>query len=172
MDARNLWSPRIEPHEDTDVAAGLWGGGGRAMDPGRLLIIDDDSESWRVGSAAAKGLGWQVHRSSKVLAAVDREARLRPDAVAIDLDMHGGDGFAVIRRIAALATTLRLVIFGASGDQGYLERAQRLAEAFGVTTVGCLAKPLQGHSVAAVLAEVLGAPAGPTGPPIAGIGPA
>ncbi len=69
--------------------------------PATILVVEDEPT---IATAVAQRLtaeGWRVEVARDGLSAVDAAARLRPDAVVLDVMLPGIDGLEVTRRIQA-----------------------------------------------------------------------
>ena len=122
----------------------------------RLLLVEDDP----IVAAVVTGLLQQqghaaCHVANGLLALAELE-RNRYDAVLLDLDLPGVDGFQVARLIRQRGTGQRLPIVAVTARSGETDEAR--AREAGMD--GFLRKPLSGEQLAAMLAQVLRAAAG------------
>ncbi len=116
----------------------------------RLLVVDDQPSSRRMVAGLLAGLpGIEVAGEAANGEQALREAlRLRPDAVCLDLQLPGLDGFTVLRLLMAHAPVPVLVLSSASGK----------ADAFKALEMGALgfvAKPGPGRDAEAVRRDLL-----------------
>lgn len=72
------------------------------------------------------------------------------DVAIIDLDLGGMDGLELLRAIAALQSTVRLVVVGAQ-PASVLFSVESLAQAHGVDLLGAIAKPVTSTKLTAML---------------------
>jgi CheY-like chemotaxis protein len=110
--------------------------------PPLLLLIDDEPCVGRFLAHAAEECGYRALATMNS-DSFRREYRLlRPDAIAIDLAMPGGDGVELLRFLAEEQCTAPVLIISGF-DRRVLESAIRLGEALGLNMVGPLAKPVR-----------------------------
>lgn len=123
--------------------------------PGRrchLLLVEDDSVVAAVIRGLLEGQGHNVCHVTNGLAALAEMARIDFDAVLLDLDLPGIDGFQVARLVRQREHALRHVpIVAVTARTGGDDEAHARAE--GVD--GFLRKPLTGEQLAEALARVL-----------------
>ena len=118
--------------------------------PLRLLLVEDDPI---VAAVIAGLLQQQGHAACHVgngLLALAELDRHRYDAVLLDLDLPGVDGFQVARLIRQRETGIRLPIVAVTARSGEADEAR--AREAGMD--GFLRKPLSGEQLAAMLAQV------------------
>jgi CheY-like chemotaxis protein len=81
------------------------------MPPLSVLVVDDDVAFRRTATELLTGLGYHV-----VAQAADRDealaacARTRPAAALVDVNLPGGDGFAVARELGARVPPPRVLL--------------------------------------------------------------
>jgi CheY-like chemotaxis protein len=110
--------------------------------PPLLLLIDDEPTVGRFLAHAAEECGYRA-LATATAASFRREYRLlRPDAIAVDLAMPGGDGVELLRFLAEEQCRAPILIISGF-DRRVLESAMRLGEALGLNMVGPLAKPVR-----------------------------
>ena len=120
-----------------------------AVEPARLretqpllLLIDDEPCVGRFLAHAAEECGYRALATMNS-DSFRREYRLlRPDAIAVDLAMPGGDGIELLRFLAEEQCSAPVLIVSGF-DRRVLESAIRLGEALGLNMVGPLAKPVR-----------------------------
>jgi PAS domain S-box-containing protein len=116
--------PGLEPEELDDPARGAPAGDPGPVTPLRILVVDDNRDS---ADSLARVLRVRGHESVACFsgeAALDELARVRPDAVLLDLSMPGIDGFEVQRRIRAGEHRDALVVaITGRGSDAHRERA-------------------------------------------------
>jgi len=87
------------------------------------------------------------------------------DVAIIDLDLGGMDGLELLRAIAALKSTVRLIVVGAQ-PASVLFSVESLAQAHGVDLLGTIAKPVTSTKLKALLDNYQ--PPGRPAPPVPG----
>jgi CheY-like chemotaxis protein len=88
-----------------------------------VLVVDDDEAARYVLRQFLAGSSCEVAEARHGGEALDSIAAERPDAVLLDLDMPGTDGFAALERIAAGDPSLPVfVVTSAALDDALLRR--------------------------------------------------
>ena len=121
---------------------------GRAL---HLLLVEDDGIVAAVIAGLLAAQGHQVVHVVNGLAALAEFAEARFDAVLLDLDLPGIDGFQIARLLRQQAAGAELPIIAVTARSGGDEEAR--AREAGMD--GFLRKPVSGAQLAAALAEVL-----------------
>lgn len=85
----------------------------------KILVVDDDNELRGLVAFALRQAGYLPVEAEDGPSAVERFARERPDLVLLDVNLPGFDGFEVLRRLRATATTpvMMLTVRAAEEDQ-------------------------------------------------------
>ncbi|MEW9624324.1 response regulator, partial [Rhodanobacter geophilus] len=117
----------------------------------RLLLVEDDPIVAAVITGLLQQQGHQTCHVTNGLLALAELERSRYDAVLLDLDLPGVDGFQVARLIRQRETGRRLPIVAVTARSG--EKDEARARETGMD--GFLRKPLSGEELAAMLARVL-----------------
>ena len=118
-----------------------------------LLLIDDEPCVGRFLAHAAEECGYRA-LATMSSDSFRREYRLlRPDAIAVDLAMPGGDGIELLRFLAEEQCRAPVLIISGF-DRRVLESAIRLGEALGLNMVGPLAKPILVSELETVLRSI------------------
>jgi DNA-binding response OmpR family regulator len=118
--------------------------------PPLLLLIDDEPFVGRFLAHAAEECGYRA-LATATADSFRREYRLlKPDVIALDLAMPGGDGVELLRFLAAEQCTAPVLIVSGF-DRRVLESSMRLGEALGLHMVGPLVKPVLLAELEAVL---------------------
>ena len=77
----------------------------------RVLIVDDDRSFRRAAGLVLTGLGMEVVGEARDAAsALAAAARVRPDAVLLDVQLPDSDGFAVARALRGATSSPRIVL--------------------------------------------------------------
>jgi CheY-like chemotaxis protein/anti-sigma regulatory factor (Ser/Thr protein kinase) len=98
-----------------------------ALDPHRVLVVEDDHDLGRVLARLLERHGVQVVLARTGRQAIEAVAAARPDLLLLDLVLPDGDGFAVVDHLRAdpeLATIPLLVYTAVDVDAGDRERLQ------------------------------------------------
>jgi len=119
----------------------------------RLLLIDDEPALADFLANAARECGFQPVVTSDDIEFRETFQSPRPEAVALDLGMHGMDGVELLRFLAE--QDYRSPVLIVSGfDRRVLESAFRLGEALGLTMAGPVEKPVRLEDLEAVLNQL------------------
>lgn len=119
--------------------------------PLRLLLVEDDAIVATVITGLLQQQGHAVcHVGNGLLALAELESE-RYDAVLLDLDLPGVDGFQIARLIRQRWAGTRLPIVAVTARSGEAGEA----EAYASGMDGFLRKPLSGEQLAATLRSVL-----------------
>ncbi len=118
-----------------------------------LLLIDDEPTVGRFLAHAAEECGYRA-LATATADSFRREYRLlRPDAIAVDLAMPGGDGVELLRFLAAEGCRAPVLIISGF-DRRVLESSFRLGEALGLRMAGPLSKPVRFDELEAMLVSL------------------
>jgi PAS domain S-box-containing protein len=95
--------------------------------PQRLLVVDDNRESADSLAMFLRLCGREVHVAYDGNAGIEAAARLRPDAMLVDIGMPGRNGYDVCTHIRAQPWGRALAIFAVTGwgQQDDRERSER-----------------------------------------------
>jgi DNA-binding response OmpR family regulator len=117
----------------------------------RLLSVDDDPGVLSLIQGVAGDLGFEVDvvdRGSQFMAAYLRK---RPDIVTLDLFMPEVDGIELIRWLADVGCTARIVLVSGQSPQ-YSGMARRIGRDSCKLAINCLSKPFSIAELRATLA--------------------
>ena len=122
----------------------------------RVLIVDDNRDGADALGLLIEALGNQVHVTYGGTQALDVAATFRPDLMFIDLAMPDMDGCVLGKRFRQISTFAHTKIVAITGhaDEGH----RNLAMKAGFDAV--LGKPVALNEIKAVLADMVGTPAG------------
>jgi CheY-like chemotaxis protein len=118
-----------------------------ALEPRRVLIVEDNADARAMLRALLEGRGHKVHEAPDGPTGLEAALRLDVDVALIDLGLPGIDGYDVARRIRAdLGTAIRLISVSGYGLPEHQTKA-RLAgfDAF-------LVKPVTPEALAEAIA--------------------
>jgi len=82
----------------------------------KILLIEDDEVTALILSAYLQGKGLTVEHEKRGDAAVDRIIATQPDAVVLDCNLPGKDGFEICRDVRALYKGPIIMVTGRIGD--------------------------------------------------------
>lgn len=134
---------------DTDTPAAIRLVGEVAVDPLRILLVEDDATVAEVIAGLLQVRGHQVNHVMHGLAALAEIAGNAFDVVLLDLDLPGLDGLALARQLRAQGFSAPLLAVTARSDSQ--AEVQALAAGFD----GFLRKPVSGQSLAEAIAVAL-----------------
>src|SRR5438105_14000367 len=86
-----------------------------AMEPARVLVVDDHIEMARVIADQLRSAGYLVDTAASADAALEKVKDSAPDVVISDLRMEKLDGFDLLRAIKALDASIPVLIMTAFG---------------------------------------------------------
>jgi CheY-like chemotaxis protein len=107
----------------------------------RVLVVDDDPAALRMYGRLLDAAGFRTHAADSGIAAVEAAERERFDAVVMDLNMPGLDGWMAMSLIRARRPTLPVVIL-TGGSESDLEARAATAGAAGFLHKPCRAETL------------------------------
>lgn len=90
-----------------------------------VLVVDDNDilgesmQRWMTGAQGVRCVGW----TGNVDEAERMVAELSPDVVLLDVDIPGGDTFALLRSVTANHPGVKVVMLSGHLRQDYIERA-------------------------------------------------
>ncbi|WP_423199573.1 MULTISPECIES: response regulator [unclassified Cupriavidus] len=88
----------------------------------RVLVVDDSPDACRMLIRALGGEAMLVHAASSGNAALDALAFFAPDAVLLDVDMPGMDGFATCEALMRRHADLPVIFMTGLSDTGHIVR--------------------------------------------------
>ena len=114
----------------------------------RLLVVDDELLALRTIERAFKPLADQVHLTTTTsgVEALLLLVELKPDAMLIDINMPGLDGYEVCRRVRAHPSLSTVTLIAITA----LHRPEIVGNALKAGAVACLAKPFAAEQVLAL----------------------
>lgn len=80
-----------------------------------VLIVDDDRDNAEMLTLLLAAEGYEVHAVHDGLHALPAVERLLPDAVLLDLDLPGRDGFDVARKVRSLGVDREMLLVATTG---------------------------------------------------------
>ena len=88
----------------------------------RVLVCDNEPQSARALTVVLRGAGFDVDKTHRAKAALDRAALLPPDAAIVELARPDGDGAEVCRRLREWSS-MALIVVSAVDDEAEKVRA-------------------------------------------------
>ena len=134
---------------DTDLPGVVKPIGEVAVDPLRILLVEDDATVAEVITGLLRVRGHQVSHAMHGLAALAEIASRSFDVALLDLDLPGLDGLALARQLRAQGFTAPLLAVTARSD------AQAEAQALAAGFDGFLRKPVSGDVLADAIATAM-----------------
>lgn len=107
-----------------------------------LLLIDDEPAFGRFIAHAAEVGGYQAHLTISAEPFMAQYRALRPDVVAIDLQMPHVDGVQLLRFLSEEKCTAPVIVVSGF-DRRVLDSSMRLGTALGLNMMGPLEKPVR-----------------------------
>jgi EAL domain-containing protein (putative c-di-GMP-specific phosphodiesterase class I)/ActR/RegA family two-component response regulator len=121
--------------------------------PELLLIVDDEADMAAFIARVGRRCGFETETASSAEELFSRVRTAEPGHIILDLQMPDVDGIQVLRRLAELHCTSRILI--ASGvDQQIIDAAQRIGRERGLDIAGTLRKPMLVAELTAKLQEL------------------
>jgi CheY-like chemotaxis protein len=118
----------------------------------RLLVVDDAEEGRALLRDLLTPLGFEVHEACAGRAAISEAARIKPDAILMDMRMPELHGFAAARELRAMPELAHAKIIAISASAFEHHRARCLA----VGADDFLAKPFRREKLLHLLSTHLG----------------
>lgn len=112
-----------------------------------ILLVEDDKKISLALSLRLKSMGYHVDAAADAVYAMNAAIRCQPEAVLLDINLPGGDGFVVADRIRASAALCAtpIIFITASQDPRLRQRAASYS------ACAFLEKPFQAFDLAEVL---------------------
>jgi DNA-binding response OmpR family regulator len=92
------------------------------MSLGKVLVVDDEPDVRQLLYDFLSSRDYEVVLAATGLDAIDHVQRERPDLVLLDVAMPGLDGVATLERIAAIDSSVRVIMVTANADIGLTSR--------------------------------------------------
>lgn len=117
----------------------------------RVLVVDDESDITELLSYNFRDAGYEVLTASDGMAAVSTAQRWLPEAIVLDLNLPGLDGFAVCEMLRVLPSTRDIPILMLTAFASEDSRAVGLK----LGANGYLTKPFSPRDVVARVTELV-----------------
>jgi CheY-like chemotaxis protein len=118
----------------------------------RVLAVDDDASTQDLVATMLLMYGVSVRTAGRASDAIEILSEWRPDVLLTDIAMPGEDGYALIRRVRALPSSIGEI--PAVALTAYTD-PQSVQDAFAAGFDAHLGKPLEPHVLADALTKVL-----------------
>lgn len=119
----------------------------------RVLIVEDDEKVAKALHLRVQGAGYDTTVAYDAVGGVMAAARVKPDAVLLDISLPAGSGFSVAQRIQAITPShLPIIFITASRKPGLFDRAVEAGAS------GYLEKPYDPVQLVELLHNLLGKP--------------
>jgi DNA-binding response OmpR family regulator len=116
----------------------------------KVLIVEDDKRVAQALELRVRSAGYETCTAYDALGGVMAAAKVKPDAVLLDINIPAGNGFSVAQRIQSIMSDPAPIIFiTASRKPELFERAAKLGAA------GFVEKPYDPVKLLALLRQVL-----------------
>ena len=115
-----------------------------------ILIVDDVASEAITLDLLCRALGLETISAASAAEAGDILNRMRPAAIITDLVMPGADGLDCLFMIAGYAPSVPVMVV-TSSERLLLKAAGELGEAYGLSDLTCIAKPVDLATLAAFL---------------------
>ena len=139
-----------------------------------FLVADDDASACGALAAMLRRLGagavTEVADGHLALRWLQETGPNRIDVALLDLALPGVDALELMRSLAALGSTVRLVVLGGH-TANVMFSVETLAQAYGVELLGTIVKPATETRVAALLADYVAPCAPQPADPVPVLGP-
>jgi len=123
-----------------------------------LLLVDDDPTFCEVMGKALSRRGYHVTVAHSAEEAFEQASAKTPEYAVVDLKMQGDSGLALVPKLSALTSEMRIVVL-----TGYAS-VTTAVEAIKLGATHYLAKPVDADAVVAAFGRVEGDPAAPLPP--------
>jgi signal transduction histidine kinase/CheY-like chemotaxis protein/CHASE3 domain sensor protein len=131
-----------KPVRPEDLLRALRQAGVDPSGSGPIFVVDDDARDLKLAGEILRTLGYQAVGFSTAAAALDAARKTPPNAVVLDLQMPGIDGFEFLKRFRATVSGQRtpVIVWTARDiDQKDMRRLKSLAQAIVPKGDGALA---------------------------------
>ncbi|HUP96878.1 MAG TPA: ATP-binding protein [Usitatibacter sp.] len=124
----------------------------------RLLVVEDEPESRELLQTILQDYGADVRPANNVTEALREYSAQRPDLVVSDIEMEGGDGYALVRRIREIEAHKGILTpaIALTGHSRAADRIRALAAGFQMH----IPKPVHPAELVAAVANMAALPRG------------
>ncbi len=120
------------------------------MSSGHLLVIDDEPDIARYIGTVAEGLGYEVTVTTEADEFIDAYNEKNPDVIVVDVVMPNIDGIELVKYLAQAGCNARVLVISGYTER-YLDNTKTLGEAFGLSSITAMRKPIELNQLEAFL---------------------
>ena len=120
------------------------------MNSGHLLVIDDEPDIARFIGTVAEGLGYEVTVTTEADQFIDAYNGKNPDVIVVDVVMPNIDGIELVKYLAQAGCAARVLVISGYTER-YLDNTKALGEAFGLSSITAMRKPIELNQLEAFL---------------------
>ena len=117
----------------------------------RIMVVEDDENVCEALSTRLIHEGYEVSVATDAIRAVSTARREKPDVVLVDINLPGGDGFDVVRRLDLVTSGAgpKIIFITASKQPGLRQKA------ISVGADGFLEKPFTAEGLLGAIDDAL-----------------
>ena len=116
-----------------------------------LLVIDDEPDIAQFIGAVAEGLGYEVSVTTDAHEFKKAYHARKPLVVVVDVVVPNVDGIELVKFLAEGGCDARVLVISGYAER-YLDNTTTLGEAFGISSITSMKKPLELTAMEAFLA--------------------
>ncbi len=116
------------------------------MSSRHLLVIDDEPDIARFIGTVAEGLGYEVTVTTEAEEFIDAYNKKNPDVIVVDVVMPNIDGIELVKYLAQAGCSARVLVISGYTER-YLYNTKTLGEAFGLSSITAMRKPIELNQV-------------------------
>ena len=120
------------------------------MNSGHLLVIDDEPDIARFIGTVAEGLGYEVTVTTEADQFIDAYNGKNPNVIVVDVVMPDIDGIELVKFLAEAGCKARVLVISGYTER-YLDNTRTLGEAFGLSSITAMRKPIELNQLEAFL---------------------
>jgi len=94
----------------------------------KVLLVEDNPKVALAITMSLKAKGYEIQSAVDAITAVSKARQFAPDVILLDINLPGGDGFLVAKRLQSITQILGapFIFMTASKEQGLREKALAL----------------------------------------------
>lgn len=91
----------------------------------KVLLIEDNPKVSLAIAMSLKAMGYELQTATDAISGVSQARQFLPDVILLDINLPGGDGFVVAKRLQSIFQTSSapLIFITASKQEGLREKA-------------------------------------------------